>query len=230
MILGIMQPYFFPYLEYFRLIHHCDHWLVFDTAQYTRKSWMNRNRIINREKGWSYLSVPVQHEGKHFPIRHARIVADSCWRDNVLDRLRVYQHEAPHYNSVNAMIRSILSASSDNLAELNLLAIRSVCSYLGIATPIQSVSELNLDLPERCEPGEWALQIAKRVGATEYRNPSGGVSLFDECSFKNAGIKLAFHEHRRISYDTGSFTAVENLSVIDVLMWNAVEKILVWLK
>ena len=63
MRLGIMQPYFLPYLEHFRLIAACDRWIVFDTVKYSRHSWMNRNRIINREKGWVYLGVPVSKPG-----------------------------------------------------------------------------------------------------------------------------------------------------------------------
>jgi hypothetical protein len=36
MKLGIMQPYFFPYLGHFALIAAVDEWVVFDVTQYTR--------------------------------------------------------------------------------------------------------------------------------------------------------------------------------------------------
>ena len=48
MILGIMQPYFFPYIGYFDLINRTDRWIVFDTAQYIRHGWINRNRILSQ--------------------------------------------------------------------------------------------------------------------------------------------------------------------------------------
>ena len=35
MRLGIMQPYFFPYLGHFSLIAAVDEWIVFDVTQYT---------------------------------------------------------------------------------------------------------------------------------------------------------------------------------------------------
>ena len=47
MKLGIMQPYFFPYLGHFALIAAVDEWVVFDIPQYTRKSWINRNRVLH---------------------------------------------------------------------------------------------------------------------------------------------------------------------------------------
>jgi hypothetical protein len=46
MRLGIMQPYFFPYLGHFGLIAAVDQWIVFDVTQYTPKTW-NRNPSLH---------------------------------------------------------------------------------------------------------------------------------------------------------------------------------------
>ena len=73
MILGVMQPYFLPYLEHFRLIAACDRWVVFDTVPYRRKTWMNRNRIINRETTWSFVSVPIVRGSTQGPVTVASI-------------------------------------------------------------------------------------------------------------------------------------------------------------
>ena len=50
MKVGIMQPYFFPYIGYFQLIANTDQFIFFDIVQYNKRSWMNRNRI-NITKG-----------------------------------------------------------------------------------------------------------------------------------------------------------------------------------
>ena len=47
MRLGIMQPYFFPYLGHFALIANVDAWIVFDVTQYTPRTWINRNRVLH---------------------------------------------------------------------------------------------------------------------------------------------------------------------------------------
>lgn len=47
-----MQPYFFPYLGRFSLIAECDEWIVFDTSQYTKRNWINRNRVLHPAAGW----------------------------------------------------------------------------------------------------------------------------------------------------------------------------------
>ncbi|MEW5965586.1 MAG: WbqC family protein [Pseudomonadota bacterium] len=226
---GIMQPYFFPYFEQFRLIAACDLWVVFDTAQYTRKSWMTRNRILNRDKGTAYVSLPVRHTGLDTRIKDALVDDTQDWRGKLMDRLRVYQTEAPHYAAARKLVGDAISGRHETLAALNTAILKNVCGHLGIATPIEVASALPLDLPEACAPGEWALHIAKQLGATEYRNAVGGVGLFDPDLYARHGIALSFHEHRPRTYATGSFDFVADLSVIDWLMWNDRDTLAAWL-
>jgi hypothetical protein len=228
-VVGIMQPYFLPYFEQFRLIAACDVWVVFDTAQFTRKSWMTRNRILNRDKGTAYVSVPVQHTGLGTRIQDALVDHGQDWRGRIMDKLKVYQAEAPHYAATRDFIGDTLAGCHETLASLNAAVLLAVCRYLGIATPIKVTSALPLDLPEACEPGEWALHISKQMGATEYRNAAGGKDLFDEALYASHGIALSFHEHRRRQYATGSFDFVADLSVIDWMMWNDRETLHAWL-
>ena len=41
-----MQPYFFPYIGYFQLIAAVDLFIIYDNIKYTKKGWVNRNRIL----------------------------------------------------------------------------------------------------------------------------------------------------------------------------------------
>ena len=41
-----MQPYLFPYIGYFQLIHSSDEFIIYDNIEYTKKGWINRNRIL----------------------------------------------------------------------------------------------------------------------------------------------------------------------------------------
>jgi hypothetical protein len=227
---GIMQPYFFPYFEQFRLIAVCDIWVVFDTPQYTRKSWINRNRILNRDKGWSYVTVPVKHTGLGTPINNALIDVGQDWREQVMNKLKVYQHEAPFYPRVRELVGDTLAQVHETIGSLNIAVLRAVCAYLGIGTPFLVASELEIDLPRACDPGEWALHISKSLGADEYRNPAGGRFLFDEALYSSNGITLSYHEHNPRTYHTGGFEFVDNLSVLDWMMWNDREVLRSWLR
>lgn len=226
---GIMQPYFFPYFEQFRLIAACDQWVVFDTVQYTRKTWMNRNRILNRNKGWAYVSVPVRHGGLDTTILAAELDETQDWRGALLGKLRVYEKEAPHYRRARQLVADAVAEPADSLATLNTRLLLSVMEELSITTPVVRSSSLSFEAPAECAPGEWALHISRHLGATEYRNASGGVALFDPDLYAQHGIALSFHQHLDLSYPTGSLPFVPGLSVIDTLMWNEPSQLREWL-
>jgi hypothetical protein len=219
MKLGIMQPYFFPYLEYFRLISACDMWIGFDTVKYNRKSWMNRNRILNREKGWSYVNVPIARSDGPTAIATAAINESEDWRRVFFDKLRVYEFAAPHYVVTLEILTELLREDFATLSDLNMHIIRRLCRWLYIETRIERLSDLNLNLPESSPPGEWALRIAQAVGAESYINSSGGTALFDQDLYRSEGVALRFHEHINFLYDTGPYVFVPDLSIIDALMW-----------
>ena len=46
MKVGIMQPYFLPYIGYFQLLSSVDLFIVYDNIKYTKKGWINRNRML----------------------------------------------------------------------------------------------------------------------------------------------------------------------------------------
>ena len=62
MRIAIMQPYFFPYIGYFSLIKNSDYFIFFDTPQYIRKGWINRNRIIGANGDAVFFTVPVKND------------------------------------------------------------------------------------------------------------------------------------------------------------------------
>ena len=51
MSIGIMQPYFLPYIGYWQLLNVVDKFVIFDDVQFKKRGWINRNYIlINSEK------------------------------------------------------------------------------------------------------------------------------------------------------------------------------------
>lgn len=228
-IVGVMQPYFFPYFEYFRLIAACDTWVTFDTAQFSRKTWISRNRVLNRDKGTAYISVPVCHSGLQTPINKAQIDYTQLWQDRVINMLDAYRREAPNYRMVRELIGDAIGHRHESLSLLNTAVLRMICSSLNINTPISELSSMSIQLPENCEPGEWALYIAKHLGATEYRNASGGRALFDAEQYRTNGIILSFHEHSPRTYKTGTMPFVADLSIVDWMMWNDLNVLREWL-
>lgn len=67
MKLGIMQPYFMPYIGYFQLMKAVDKYVVYDDVNYIKGGWANRNHIlINGEKEMFTVTLQKASQNKLF--------------------------------------------------------------------------------------------------------------------------------------------------------------------
>ena len=46
MKIGIMQPYFLPYIGYWQLLNAVNKYVIYDDVNYIKGGWINRNRIL----------------------------------------------------------------------------------------------------------------------------------------------------------------------------------------
>ncbi len=227
MRLGIMQPYFFPYLGYFDCINRVDRWIVFDVAQYTPKSWMTRNRMPKRDVGWQYIHVPVSKTSRADRIKDVMLKEP----DKALLRIErqlFHLAAAPFFDKVMDILRtSFEHRESDSLTDLNVSALTVVCRYLSINFNYAICSRLsNLVLPPIQGPGDWALEISTALRAKTYINPPGGRELFDKEAFKKRGIELEFTQNAEFGYERPGYeNAGDNLSILDVILWTPPERI-----
>jgi WbqC-like protein family len=221
-----MQPYFFPYLGHFALIAHSDEWLVFDITQYTRKSWMNRNRVLHPSSGWMFITVPVTHAPRSALTCDMRVRSPRLAYASTLGKLSHYARKAPFFANVADVVHTAFSdMPDDSLVHLNVSGLRTVCDYLGLEFKYSLCSELDLDLGRIDGPGDWAPAICDAVGADSYINPAGGKHLFDTSTFRRRQIELTFLDMPPFIYDTRPFAFESQLSILDVLMWNSPETV-----
>ena len=225
MRLAIMQPYFFPYLGHFALIAHCDRWVVFDTTQYTPKSWMSRNRILHPNDGWSYISVPLTNGSIHITTEQAMLGSFAAFAASLRGKLSHYRNHAPFAPEVGRIVDDILRVPTNSLVDLNVRALETICSYLDIPFNYVRASDNDLGSLRVDHPGGWAPAISALLGAREYINPIGGRQLFRPGDFDCLGIALKFLEFSDFAYCTGTYRYQPGLSIIDVMMWNSPQAI-----
>ncbi|WP_108944042.1 WbqC family protein [Shewanella halifaxensis] len=220
MKLAIMQPYFLPYLGYFSLIYNTDSFVFFDTPQYTKKSWYERNRIINLQGGFTYIKVPIEKVKIGTSILDVKVNNSIPWVNRLYAQLEIYR-KAPYYDKVILILNKILSQRFEDLGKLNVALIKEVLVYLGIEKNIYIYSELNLVISDVSAPDEWALKISKAMGATEYINSPGGLVFFSKEKYDKEGIELQFINQPLDEYVQFSGKFEAGLSIIDVLMFNS---------
>jgi hypothetical protein len=226
MRLAIMQPYFFPYLGYYSLLDYVDKFILLDSVQYRRKSWMNRNRILKPKSGWQYINVGAVKPDFGESIAVIKLSSDLSWKKKVLAQLAHYKKIAPYYFETMDLVESVLFSDIKYLSDLNKKTIEVVAGYVGIACDIIKYTESCRMIDDKVNgPDEWALEIATEEGALEYVNPPGGMSLFNPQRFIERGIKLSFLENNISSYKQRNDLFEPSLSIIDVLMFNSAQKV-----
>lgn len=225
MKIGIMQPYFLPYLGHFALIKHTDQWIVFDTPQFMRRGWIDRNRILKPNmEGWQYIMVPLEKMPVATPIKNMKIRANEPWQKKIFSQLVHYKKKAPYFKTVIGLLESGLELSGNSITMLNVRLLKIICDYLGIPFNYALFSEMNITCAG-CEPDDWALEICKALAADTYYNPPGGMEFYDRQKFERAGINLKFFKINLQPYTQLGQPFEPGLSIIDAMMFNSIEEI-----
>lgn len=218
MKLGIMQPYLFPYIGYYALIHYVDKFVFFDTPQYIRKGWINRNRILKADGTPDYFTVPVEKCGRETAIRDVRINESIPWREKIYGQLTAYKRKAPYYGRVMELLETVFG-TEERISSLSIRSIVESCRYIGIETGFETFSEMDLSIGQVNGPDEWALRITEAMGYGTYVNLPGGMEFFDREKYERAGIELQFLEAEQGQYSQRMGRFEPGLSVIDMMMF-----------
>jgi len=225
MRLGIMQPYFLPYIGYISLIKHTDMFILLDEVQFIRHGWIERNRILKPTTGWQYIQVPLQKHSHTESIKNIQINNNLDWRKRILAQNEHYKKKAPYYRRVVDLLKEIFSKEYTTIVELNKDALNTICDYLSIKKDIRVYSEMGLTIEPVSGPDEWALNISKALQANEYRNPPGGISIFRKEKYDRANIALVFHKVKAEEYSQkNNQPFIPHLSILDVMMFNSIER------
>lgn len=220
MKLAIMQPYFMPYIGYFQLIGAVDKFVIYDDIQYSKKGWINRNRILANGNA-AYISLPLKKDSDYLDIRD-RHLAESWFaeRTRMLNKLRACYAKAPYFADVYPLLEKAILFESGNLFDFLHNAIRLLMERLDIQTDVVVSSSLAVDRELKAEARVVA--TCRAMEATEYLNPIGGVELYSKDYFERYGIELRFLKADDIRYPQLKNAFVPSLSIIDVLMFNSV--------
>ncbi len=216
-----MQPYFFPYLGYFMLIHSVDNFMFFDDVQYVRKSWMGRNRLLDLNSNKFFFIRPsLLKPSYQASLSSVEFDKKKDWKNTLYSQLKGYKNKAPFYDEVLELVDQILSYENKYLKSFNINSIIKISDWLGLEVEFRQYSSFNWEYDKVPDKSEWGLEISKKLGATHYINSPGGEEFILPEKFSTNNIKLGFLQPELISYKQNSQKFVPGLSIIDVLLFN----------
>lgn len=217
MTLGIMQPYFMPYIGYFQLMKAADKYIIYDDVAYIKRGWITRNNIlINGEKHLFTITLSGASINKF--INEIEINDNFI---NFLKTLKFNYTKAPFYAETMKLMEEITSFEDKNLTAFITNSFKVILKYLNIDTELILSSSLNKDCSLKGK--EKIIHICELLGAQTYLNAIGGQELYDGDEFKRHNIDLKFLKTEEITYKQFKNNFVPNLSIIDVLMFNPPE-------
>jgi hypothetical protein len=215
--LGIMQPYFLPYIGYWQLLAAVDRFVIYDNIKYTKKGWINRNRFL-RDGSDVFFTLPLK-KGSDFLNIDQRAIADDFDPDSLLKPIESAYRKAPHFASAFAVFEAIVRSTPRNLFEFLHNGLRLTAEYLEIKTPIVVSSSVAIDHELKGE--DKVIALCGALGATRYVNFIGGREMYAVEHFNAAGIDLKFIRSRPIEYPQFDRPFVPSLSILDVMMFNS---------
>lgn len=230
MKLALMQPYFFPYIGYFQLIHAADIFIAYDTVNYIKNGWIKRNQYLLEDEV-KYFTLSIKNASSNKLIKDTFIADENEYhsKERIVKTIQMAYSKAPFFKQIFPFLENLILNAEQNIAKYNTHNLREICHHLNINTKILSAS--NVLKPSLLTGQDRVIEICEYFQTDEYINPIGGLEIYDRESFEAHNIHLSFLKtNENLLYHQWDESFHPHLSIIDVLMFNHKEKILGFLE
>jgi hypothetical protein len=182
--IAVMQPYFFPYAGYFRLLAASDVFVLFDDVQFPRRGRVHRCELA----AGRWLTLPLAHAPVDTLIKDLQWSTDARTRlDERLARLHIPAAPAA---LIAQRLKSYLYSPLDEVIEFLEAGLRLVADALELKVEIVRSSTISVDASSRGQ--ERIIALVQALGGHRYINAPGGRKLYSAQRFQRAGIDLRF--------------------------------------
>ena len=222
MKIGIMQPYFLPYLGYWQLINEVDKYVILDDVNFIVRGFINRNAILLNGSRHNFV-LPVNKASQNKLIKDTYFYFQNKENEKLLKTIEQSYRKAPFYHETYDLLKKMFFYEDLNVAHFIGNSIKNICEYLNIETEILFSSEINKN--NRLKSEDRIIEINRKLGSDTYINAIGGKELYSKNVFIEEGINLYFIKKDNIIYKQFDNDFVDNLSIIDVLMFNSKDKV-----
>ena len=208
----VMQSNYIPWKGYFDAINSVDKFVIYDSVQYTKNDWRNRN-IIKTPHGGQWLTVPVKMNfGQQI---NETEVFNNKWRVKHLKTLKQNYSKATYFNEIADLIFDLYEDNQPTfLSDINTAFIKRINDYLNINTEI--IDDRSLEFSG--DKNERLIQICQQLDCDHYYAAPASKSYMDLEKFNNNAIKVEFIDYAGYPvYEQlfGEFN--HNVTILDLL-------------
>lgn len=186
----ISQARFLPALNIIERINLCDVFVLYDTAQFTRRDWENRN-AIKTEQGALMLSVPIAKHLRGTPGGMVRIQNETAWAKKMAKSIEMAYCHAPFWGLYGEEVLEILTRPWTLLIDLNEELLRYALTTLGITTRVVRATHTGVN--RQLMGNRALLTLTKAVGGYEYISGPMGVTYLNKRIWRDGGVPVRIH-------------------------------------
>lgn len=213
-VVAVTQSNYIPWKGYFHMMKKADVFVLFDTAQYTRRDWRNRNRI-KTNNGLAWLTIPVNVKGNFYQSISETKISDPGWAAKHWKTLRHSYNKAPFFRYYEAFLEELyLDCKSEYLSEINLRFLQGISSLLDIEVELRWSREFDLigDKTERL------VNICKALNATRYVSGPAAHAYMEESLFTQADMTVEWMDYSQYpEYEQINGPFAHAVSILDLL-------------
>lgn len=205
--LSIIQPSFFPYLGYFKIISMSKIFVFYDHVQYDKHGWRNRNKIlINKKINWLTLPVKISHDKK---IQNVKIHQSKRNFEKIFKSLSQNYSRSLNFKKIIFLIEEIFFHKEwELLSEFNIFATKKICNFLNIrvdfykSSDFKNINDKNLNI----------IKICKKFSINNYLSGKLALDYIDTELFEKNKIKIKWFK-----FKNENNSIIDNLSIIHYL-------------
>ncbi len=216
MTVSIHQPNYLPYSGYFNKIKNSDIFIVYDTAQYVKNRWDNRNRVKGNDKD-VFLTIPLEAKASYLKkFYEVSLPQNSIWKKKHFKTLKTYYNKSNHWSLYEKFFEDYyLDNEDDKLVDFNMKLIKFVMNELDIKSKIVMASELDVD--PKLSSTEALVSLVKAVNGKKYLSGPSGLKYLDSEQFDQENIELEFQNYSASKYKQQGKDFIPGLSILDLI-------------
>ncbi|MGB1286655.1 MAG: WbqC family protein [Aggregatilineales bacterium] len=211
----ITQSNYIPWKGYFDLINMADELILFDSVQYTRRDWRNRNKI-KTPNGTQWLTIPVLNKGKYGQQAiHETEIKGTQWRKEHWKSIKFNYARSPYFEQYAERFKGLyLDSEEENLSQVNYVFLKTVCDILEIDTKIS----WSMDYGVIEGKTERLIDLCHKANGDTYLSGPAARDYMDEDAFADADIQVQYMNYDDYrEYEQLFPPFVQGVSVLDLL-------------
>ena len=195
--LGIIQPTYLPWTNFFLRAVISDFFVLLDDVEYSKNNYFNRNSITCKNKNL-LLTVPVLYsDGSKQKINEIKIDNKQNWKKK--HWLSIYQNykKTKYFKLLDKSLEQVYFSNCDKLVELNIKLIKIFFNYFEINQKIRLSSEFLLNSVSNNK----IIEICNLLKTNNFIVKENSENYHPKLYFKKNGIKLKTINYSKLYFD-----------------------------